>query len=276
MPEGPEIRRAAQRIDKVLHGQVAQAVVFGQPHLQSWAQTFTGARVLGVSSRSKAMLTQFDNGYTVYTHNQLYGRWFVTRRGCTPNTQRSLRFAISTDRHDALLYSASDIHVLADDAVADHPYIARLGPEALDPDTRWQMIYAQLVAPQYRRRRLSALYLDQSFLAGIGNYLRTEILHDCGLHPECRPMDLSRKQLGQLARASLKITQRAFDTAGVTNLPSRVKRLQAAGSKRSGYRFSAFARAGRPCYTCVTPIERITAGSRRLYLCPTCQPRNPE
>jgi endonuclease VIII len=276
MPEGPEIRRAAQRIDKVLRGQTAEVVVFGQPHLQDWAQTFTGARVLGVSSRSKAMLTQFDNGFTVYTHNQLYGRWFVTRRGRTPNTQRSLRFGISTQRHDALLYSASDIHVLPDEAVDEHPYIARLGPEALDADTHWRLIYNQLIAPQYRRRRLSALYLDQSFLAGIGNYLRTEILHDCGLHPDARPMDLNRKQLGELSRASLTITRRAFDTAGVTNLPSRVKRLKASGSTRSRYRFSAFARAGLPCYTCGTPIERITAGSRRLYLCPTCQPRQAE
>ncbi|XOV82334.1 MAG: endonuclease VIII [bacterium] len=273
MPEGPEIRRAALRLDKVLNGQIAQAVVFGQPHLQHWGQTFTGARVVGVSSRSKAMLTRFDNGYTVYSHNQLYGRWYVTRRGRTPSTQRSLRFAVSTERHDALLYSASDIHVLADDAVAEHPYIARLGPDALDSTTDWRTIYAQLVSPAHRRRRLSALYLDQSFLAGIGNYLRTEILHECGLHPDWRPMDLSRKALGELARASLKITQRAFDTAGITNPRGRVKRLQAEGSKRSAYRFSAFARAGLPCYTCGTPIQRITAGSRRLYLCPTCQAR---
>ncbi len=272
MPEGPEIRRAALRVGKILNGQVAQCVEFGQPHLQPWGPRFKDVRVTQVSSRSKAMLTQFDNGYTVYSHNQLYGKWYVTRRGQLPNTQRTLRFAVHTQSHSALLYSASDIHVLADSAVAQHPYLAKLGPEVLDPATTWRRIYEQLVEPRHRGRRLSALYLDQSFVAGIGNYLRSEILHDCGLHPGWRPKDLTRAQLGQLARSTLKITHRAFATAGVTNTQARARRLRAAGLRRAAYRFSAFARAGQPCYTCSTPIEKVTLNSRRLYLCPNCQP----
>ena len=33
------------------------------------------------------------------------------------------------------------------------------------------------------RTFLTALYLDQSFVAGIGNYLRSEILFNAGLNP---------------------------------------------------------------------------------------------
>ena len=80
MPEGPEIRRAALRIDKVLSGRQAEIVSFGQAHLQRFGQHLSGERIDWVSSRGKAMLTRFANGLTLYSHNQLYGRWYVVRR----------------------------------------------------------------------------------------------------------------------------------------------------------------------------------------------------
>jgi formamidopyrimidine-DNA glycosylase len=36
--------------------------------------------------------------------------------------------------------------------------------------------------------------------------------------------------------------------------------------------FLVYDRAGRPCFTCRTPIERIVQGGRSTYFCPTCQP----
>ena len=57
---------------------------------------------------------------------------------------------------------------------------------------------------RFHKRSLAALYLDQTFIAGTGNYLRSEILHQSGVHPFDRPCDLTRKQLGLLARNHVK------------------------------------------------------------------------
>jgi formamidopyrimidine-DNA glycosylase len=81
----------------------------------------------------------------------------------------------------------------------------------LDPLLTWRDVSRRLNEPCLRNRSLGSLYLDQGFLAGIGNYLRSEIL------------------------------------------------------------FAVFARAGEPCLTCGVKVERVEVGSRRLYLCPTCQ-----
>ena len=163
--------------------------------------------------------------------------------------------------------------MLDDREVPDHPYIAKLGPDALDESTTWQEIRDQLMASNFKGRQLSALYLDQSFVAGIGNYLRSEILHEAKLHPSLAPKHLTRAEAGRLARATLTITRRALATAGVTNPPGRVRRLKKDGLTRAAYRFAVFGRTNAPCYTCSTPIDRISANSRRLYLCSTCQPR---
>ena len=115
------------------------------------------------------MLTRFDNGLTLYSHNQLYGRWYVRPRGQLPNTRRSLRVALHTADHSALLYSASDIAVLDEAGLAAHPFLARVGPDLLDPALGWRDLAARLDEPRFRGRALGGLYLDQAHLpAGEG------------------------------------------------------------------------------------------------------------
>lgn len=272
MPEGPEIRRAADRIAAAIDGQLIVEVHFGLARLRQFEDELTGVRVAGVETRGKAMLIAFDLGLTLYSHNQLYGVWYLRRRGQLPSTARSLRVALHTATDSALLYSASDISVLDADGLLRHPYLIRLGPDLLDPALHWRVLARRLNDPAFRNRSLGALYLDQSFLAGLGNYLRSEILFAAGLHPKQRPRDLELKTRNQLARATLEVGWRAYRSGGVTNPEARVAALKAAGERRRGYRFAVFARAGRPCHVCGAAIERLEIGGRRLYRCPGCQP----
>ncbi len=271
MPEGPEIRLEADRIAAVLEGEIIEAARLTQPHLRRRARQLVGARVAAVETRGKAMLTRFDNGLVLYTHNQLYGRWYVRKRGQLPETRRTLRVALHTARGSALLYSASQIELLCTADLASHPFLSRLGPDALDSTLDWRTLAARLDEPRFRSRALGALYLDQGFLAGIGNYLRSEILYFAGLDPRRRPRDLSRGERNRLARQSLLVTRRAYETRGITNPPRRVAALKRAGAKRGAYRFAVFAREGRPCHVCASTVVRTRMGSRRLYWCPACQ-----
>ncbi|MEM9057312.1 MAG: zinc finger domain-containing protein, partial [Pseudomonadota bacterium] len=50
------------------------------------------------------------------------------------------------------------------------------------------------------------------------------------------------------------------------------RRAKAAGQRFGQYRFWVFGREGKACPTCATPVERLTVGSRNLFLCPVCQP----
>ena len=271
MPEGPEIRRAADRIAAVLAGRRLEEVWFGLPRLERFADELVGCRVDRVDTHGKALLIRFDLGLSLFAHNQLYGVWYLRKRGELPRTGRRLRVALHTETDTALLYSASDIAVLTPDEELFHPYLSRLGPDVLDPALTWRDLSRRLSLPAFRRRSLAALYLDQGFLAGIGNYLRSEILFAAGLHPGSRPQDLPLRTRNRLARQTLLIAQRAYATGGVTNPEARVAALKSRGVKRAGYRFAVFARAGKDCPVCATRIERIEAGARRLYLCPRCQ-----
>ncbi|MEM7405103.1 MAG: endonuclease VIII [Pseudomonadota bacterium] len=272
MPEGPEIRLAADRIAEVLEGEQIRAVELELPRLKPYEPELLGAHVIRVETRGKAMLTHFDNGLTLYSHNQLYGRWYVRARDAWPRTRRTLRVALHTERASALLYSASDIEILDHDGLARHPFLTRIGPDVLAPDLTWRALAKRLAERAFLRRSLASLYLDQSYVAGLGNYLRSEILFFAKVHPRRRPLDLSIGERGALARQTLAIAQRSYETRGITNPDRIVRRRKAAGlTRKSELRFAVFDRAGEPCDYCNTEIERTEAGSRRLYICPTCQ-----
>ena len=117
MPEGPEIKRAADKIAAILEGEVIERCFLQHAGLRRYRPVLTGARVESVRPRGKALLTRFNNGLTLYSHNQLYGRWYTTRRDKPPSTNRSLRIALHTNTHSAWLYSASEIEILDDDAL---------------------------------------------------------------------------------------------------------------------------------------------------------------
>ena len=271
MPEGPEIRRAADKIAKVLEGKQIVDAAFGLPRLRGREQDFIDARVSELETRGKALLTHFDNGLTIYSHNQLYGRWYVVKRDAYPKTNRSLRLALHTETHSALLYSASDISIWDQFELDLHPFLARIGPDILNTALSWREISERLRSNKFRRRSVASLYLAQDFLAGVGNYLRSEILFDAGISPSARPLDLSLKQTNALGRSTLKISQRSYQTGGLTNPPRRVAALKKQGLKRSQYRHAVFARANKPCYQCGNKIRKDSLAGRRLYWCPGCQ-----
>ena len=272
MPEGPEIRRAADALGRVLTGRRLTHVEYRIPRLARKARSLRGAAIDRVYTRGKALLIEFDNGLTHYSHNQLYGEWEVTAGERTQDDRRTVRVVLSTVSHTATLYSATDVDLLATRDVDRHPYVAKLGPDALDPATTAATLRTRLDDPRFAHRSLASLLLDQRFVAGLGNYLRSDILFAAGLPATARPRDLDPAGRARLARAIRKITRQSYRTGGVTNDPVRARASARAGVAYRDYRFLAYGREGSPCWTCGTTIERDDSGGRGLFQCPNCQP----
>nr|VUD31488.1 endonuclease VIII [Raoultella sp. NCTC 9187] len=86
MPEGPEIRRAADSLELAIKGKPLTEVWFAFPQLQPWQSELVGQQVTHIETRGKALLTHFSGGLTLYSHNQLYGVWRVVAAGEQPST----------------------------------------------------------------------------------------------------------------------------------------------------------------------------------------------
>jgi endonuclease VIII (EC 3.2.2.-) len=235
MPEGPEIRRAADMLEAAVQGKPLTDVWFALPQLTDFAPGLVGQRIEQIETRGKALLTHFSGGLTLYSHNQLYGVWRVVNAGETPQTNRVLRVKLQTADKAILLYSASDIAMLTAEQLARHPFLQRLGPDVLNMTLTAAQVKERLLSARFRQRRFSGLLLDQAFLAGLGNYLRVEILWYCALAPQHNAAELDDTQLDVLAQALLDIPRLSWQTRGTVY-----------ENKHHGalFRFRVFHRAG--------------------------------
>lgn len=272
MPEGPEIRRAADRLHGQLAGRQLESVWFAFPELVAEAGSLVGRKIVAVDSWGKALLIRFEHGRVLYSHNQLYGVWKLHDEEREPDTKRSLRVRLTAEGRSASLYSASDVSLWEVDRLGEHPFLSRLGPDLLTHGVTQVQLVTRLLESSFHRRGLGGLLLDQAFLAGIGNYLRSEILFFAGLSYTARPRELTGEALNRLAHAILRVTRQAYEQAGVTNRSEWAILARRQGESPRLCRFAVFERDGLPCHACGSVIERVVVASRRLYRCPGCQP----
>ena len=266
------MHRAARVLDRALAGHVSIVRVHW-PALRAWSKRLSGQTVLNVETRGKALLVHFSNEQSLYAHNQLYGEWRVQRPNSAPHASKALRVEIESPRAVARLYSATDIQILATDQVEAHPYVAKLGPDLLASTTTLAIVRAQVDSARFARRALWSLLLDQGFLAGIGNNLRSEILFLARLHPNQKLGALDAAARERLSTTALKVARRSLATGGITNEPARAAALKAAGWSHARYRHWVFDRPGKACHVCTETIARVDVGGRAIFWCAGCQER---
>ena len=271
MPEGPEIRRAADRISKKIVGKEIHSLTLIYPPIVEFQEILQQSQIESITTRGKAMLIRFDCDLSMYSHNQLYGRWTVNRRSTEMKWNRSLRVEFLTDNFAVRLWSATDIEIIPTSKEEDHPFISKLGPDVLDDSCTPSLIFDRLKSKKFCNRNASSLMLDQSFLAGIGNYLRSEILHQSGVHPNAKPRLISDKKLQHWAETTKNLTKLSYDTGGFTVSEKVALAGKQRGEPKRAYRHSAFCRNGLLCHYCDAEIVRIRVANRRLDFCPNCQ-----
>lgn len=266
MPEGPEIFLASRAVHAAVANQPIKLELL-HPALKPKARALQGALIARVHARSKAMLTEFSNGAVLYSHNQLYGEWVVHALS-EPLLKRQVRLVIRTAQHQVVLYSATDFAWLQAGQEHAHPYIAKLGPEVLEAAVSALHIADRLA--QFPRRVIADALLDQHVLAGLGNYLRADILFVARVDPLRKIGSLSPAELLRIGKACKRLTQRSVQQAGVTR-PWRQYLATRIGLHYEASRFYAFDREGAPCWDCAVPIARVTQGGRGLFFCAGCQ-----
>jgi len=270
MPEGPEVRRSADQIERAVADKPLTCI-FEHPTLAAVASSFNDVTLTDVETFGKAFVLNFSNDQSIYVHLQLYGRWKTGKLSSHKPSRRTLRLRLETDTHYAELYSATDIDVLNTKDVPKHKFIKKLGPDLLKKGYTTSHISRRLGKDMFSRRTLGALLLDQSVFGGLGNYLRSEVLFRAGLMHNRKLGSLSKEERTLLARMIHETTHRAYRTRGITLDDKWVQIAKEKGWRRSRYRHFTFDREGSKCWICESKIIKVQVAGRRLYYCPTCQ-----
>ncbi len=270
MPEGPETKRMADDISRIVKRKKISSAKFLHPALEGLNNT-KNISIDDVISLGKSIILRLSTGQSIITHNQLYGKWTINYLNTKIRHNRKLRIEIASERKVARLWSATDIVLLNSKDEKKHHYLKNLGPDILSVNTTQETVFERLRSKLYVNRNLGGLLLNQHFIAGLGNYLRSEILFFSGLMPSLRPKDLTDNQLQKLSIAIKSISIRAYQYKGYT-IDKNDFKVKFGNAKNFRFiRHMVFARMNQPCFHCGCIIDKIVQNSRRLYFCKTCQ-----
>jgi DNA-formamidopyrimidine glycosylase len=292
MPEGPEVRRHADALNTALCEQpvvqISARLRVAKAWLQEHPETLIGRRIERVWSHGKNLIGELEGGFHFVSHLMMWGRWQVLPNEGDIAPDRRERARIVTPNAIAILFSAPVFEIGVGNPYDNFEYLRALGPETLpyDGDFDKSTFIGRLTAPQQRGRTIGAVLLDQTVAAGIGNYLRAEILWECRLDPWRTVAGLSDNDLECLAHVVPLMCRRAYENGGATIEEIERQRMRNdAGlvyipDREYGTRHAVFRRTNLPCLRCGDTIRQLRQTTRVLddeektriiYFCPTCQ-----
>lgn len=183
MPELPEILILAQQIDDALTGKTITGVEVAQPKILNlpvteFERAITGAEVENADHHGKWIRVETTQGWLLINLG-MGGEMLLVTRDTLPEKHRVL-FNFDDESCLAInLWWFGYVHYAAADALAEHKMTAKLGPNALDitADGLRKLLKG-------RRGQIKNYLLNQSEIAGIGNFYVHDILFEAKLHPQ--------------------------------------------------------------------------------------------
>ena len=302
MPEGPEVRKYADALHAALSGRGIVSLQARTREARKWLQDneqrVIGRRVERVVSHGKHLIGYIEGDFFFHSHLMMWGRWQTVgptlRRGKSipielPEKDRRERARIVVEGAAAILLSAPIFNVGQGEPYEKIEILATLGPDALPYNRRFARaeFLRRLHSTELKNETIGSVLLNQRVVAGLGNYLRAEILFNCKLNPWLTARELTQRNLNCLATTIPQQARDAYergataaekDRTRMANDPSLVYQP----GREYGTRHLVFRRTNLPCLRCGEKIRQLRQKTiqtqddeeertRIMYFCAKCQ-----
>jgi endonuclease-8 len=223
MPEGPECHVIAWRLGEYCKGQrILSVAVHGgryrkpneltNSNIDAFNATLgpTGSAVVRVEAHGKLVYAVLDNGYAMLSTMGLSGSW-VASRGTHCDVSLRLRDQHGTEKtiwfRDQLHYGT--IKFVTEEEL--NRKLERLGPDVLRGESGGCTLeWWQKLCKRKSEWTLPKLLLEQSQVAGVGNYLKAEALYQARASPIAKIRAFSEAELGTVWHAVYDVSNRCF------------------------------------------------------------------
>jgi formamidopyrimidine-DNA glycosylase len=275
MPELPEVETIARGLAKRVTGDVVDSVWLGQKKepLKSpatkIASTLEHARIGAVRRMGKHIVFDLEPAARRPKSADSRPQWIV-HLGMTGRLQVcEAQTEVEKHTHAILKLSSGRELRFVDPrrfgrlSVATSEQFEATGIEPLEID-----LEAFLKLFHGRKTPIKSALLNQKLLRGVGNIYADESLFRAGIRPRRRAASISRDQLAKLHAAVKEVLQEAIALGG-SSISDYVDADGDEGFFQLQHR--VYAREGKPCLICKTPIKRVVIGGRSSHYCPQCQ-----
>ena len=218
MPEGPEVKRIGENLAKVISGKtlVSVEILSGRyikkvPGGWNDFKKILPLRIVGAGVHGKFCYWLCDNETFIYSTFGLTGNWSTT---CEKHSRVKFTFSDNTEIYFVDTRNFGTLKVVR----GKHNMINKL--KSLGPDMLSEDVSDSDFIISIRKRDnwgLTKALMDQSVIAGVGNYIKSDSLWLAQISPHRQVSDLSDGELAVLNRSIKQIMRESYQKGGEYN-----------------------------------------------------------
>ena len=268
MPELPEVETIRRGLALRMTGRHIVRAEIRRPDLRRpfppmLSELLAGMRIGNLSRRGKYILIELGSRGTLLLHLGMSGR-ITTGAADIPPAQHD-HVVLFLDDGTAVRFNDARrfglIDYVARGAEHEHPLLADMGPEPLEPSFDAAYLAGALAG---KITPIKSALLDQRVVAGLGNIYVCEALYRAGISPRRIAGTIKTQRAQRLASAIQSVLQEAIE-AGGSSLRDYVQTNGELGYFQ--HRWAVYGREGQPCpgCTCALGVQRITQAGRSTF-----------
>jgi len=267
LPELPEVETIKNELSAHIIGRrftdiiVSDTKPVKQPSVEEFRRKLKGQSINDLERRGKYLIFRLSGGSVLVIHLKMTGALLLNPK--QPDGYARVIFQL--DNNNRLVFidrrRLGALWLLENELTVT----GKLGPEPLAPEFTVAILAKRL---HKRQAPIKAVFLDQAFIAGIGNMYADEALFAAKIHPLRKANSLSPQEIRNLHQAIVDVLRSAIYSKGAS--VDTYKRPDGQlGTAHDNFRVAH--RGGKPCPVCGTSIQRLAVRNRGSYFCPSCQ-----
>jgi formamidopyrimidine-DNA glycosylase len=218
MPEGPEVRITTDFLTQFVgKGMTGYSILSGRynkrGNIPGDNVVTLPARVIAAECKGKFIyitFTEDNNEYYLFSTLGMTGMWSSKRH-------KHARFVIFFDDGSELYYNDirnfGTLKFIKDKDILDKK-LKSLGPDILTAEIDCQGFRNRFIKKQ--NKTIAECLMNQSVIAGVGNYLKAEILWNSKMSPNRLVRDITNEEWHDLYYNTLTQSQRSYKLGGAT------------------------------------------------------------
>ena len=287
MPELPEVEVVKKSLRKTIYHLKIKNVEIPNKYLrykinEKLMKRMIKSKVISVSRRSKYLLINLNNEFTIMLHLGMTGKIIITSANKKKyKTSFYYKLADTKSIHDHLilkfskniLFTYNDVRkfgfikIFKTSDLYKSSHLNKLGPEPLSKKFNSHYFKNNITK---RQICVKDLLMDQRFIAGLGNIYVNEALFLSKINPNARSNKISPKKTKLLVSNIKKVLKKAIREGG-----SSIQNFNNIKGKKGNFQqfFNVYGKQGNSCsrFNCIGIIKRIRISNRSTFFCDKCQ-----
>jgi len=287
MPELPEVEVVKKSLKKIILNLVIKNVEIHNKFLRfpievQKIKKMAEAKITSIKRRSKYLLINLNNNFTILIHLGMTGRIIITNSknqrfktsfyyNLNENYNKHNHVTITFNKKYKLIYNDirkfGFIKIIKTNKLKINSHLKELGPEPLSKNFNFSYFNKKILN---KKKSVKDLLMDQNFVSGLGNIYVNEILFLSKIKPVKKVLNLKRNNIVSIIKNTKKILKKSIKKGG-----SSIKDFNNIEGKSGNFQqfFNVYGRNQKKCsdINCKGIIKKIKQANRSTFFCNICQ-----